>query len=144
MAFDIEAAFDAVKDLIQSVQGMTASSVKEGVPESFGPSVAAFVAMSPITFRDVAGGLAEIEVTFYILFGYKVSGAEAEAERKLMRGIADLMPKFLTARANDFGGTLENATINLELAGQPEYEIFAAQEYRRYPVLIKGCLQSTF
>jgi hypothetical protein len=142
MAFDIESAFDAVKGLISSIDGMLL--VKEGVPEAFGPSVSAFIAMAPISFRDIATGLLEIEVTFYVLFGYKVSGAEADAERKLMRGIADLIPKFVAARLNDFGDTLVSATINLELAAQPEYEIFAAQEYRRYPVLIRGCIQSTF
>jgi hypothetical protein len=139
MEFDIESAFDAVKALVQSIDGMM--TVKEGVPEALGPSVSAFIAMAPIAFRDVAAGLVEAEVTFYILLGYKVSSAEADAERKLMRGVANLIPKFLAAREDDFGGTLVSSSINLELAAQPEYEIFAAQEYRRYPVLIKGCLQ---
>lgn len=139
MAFAIEPAFDAVKSLVQSIDGMM--QVKEGVPEAFGPSVSAFIAMAPIDFRDVAAGLTEIEVTFYILLGYKVSTAEATAERKLINGVADLIPKFLEARETDFGGTLVSSSINLSLAGQPEYEIFAAQEYRRYPILIKGCLQ---
>jgi hypothetical protein len=142
MAFAIEPAFDAVKALIQSVFGM--QQVYEGVPTAFGPSVAAFIAMAPIDFRDIATSLTEIEITFYVLIGYKVSDTPGPAERKLINGIADLLPKFMEARETDFGGTLESATINLSLAGQPEYEIFAAQEYRRYPVLIKGTLQQSF
>lgn len=142
MAINIEAAFDKVKALIQSIDGMML--VKEGVPDAFGPSVSAFVAMAPIDFSTIATGLSEVEVTFYVLLGYKVSGAEAEAERKLIRGVAALIPKFLDARTSDFDGTMNDSKIDLSLAGQPEYELFAAQEYRRYPILIKGCLQQTF
>lgn len=131
---DILAAFDKVKDLVASVDGM--QSVKEGVPEALGPSVAAFVAMSPIELVEEATGLVTARITFYIFLGYKVSGAEATAERKLIAGVQDLIGKFYAARATDFDGVIENSSINLTLAAQPEYEILAAQEYRRYPVLI--------
>ena len=141
MAFLIEPAFDAVKGLIASVEGM--QKVEEGVPNVLGASIHSFIALAPITFQDVATSLVEIEVTFYIFLGYKVSTDEGVAERRLMNGVADLLLKFLVARENDFGGTLQDASINLELAAQPEYELLAAQEYRRYPVLIRGHIQQS-
>lgn len=133
MALDIEAAFDKVKALIESIDGM--QTVKEGVPDSFGASITAFIAMAPITPADVATGLNTLEITFYILMGYKV-GTSADAERKLMRGVQDLIGKFYVARTTDFDGVVSNSRINLSLAAQPEYEIFSGQEYRRYPVEI--------
>jgi hypothetical protein len=68
MAFDIESAFDAVKGLISSIDGMLL--VKEGVPEAFGPSVSAFIAMAPISFRDIATGL--LEITFCSAIKFRV------------------------------------------------------------------------
>jgi hypothetical protein len=134
MALDVVAAFDQVKALISSIEGM--QLVKEGVPESLGPSFSAFIAVSPIALDDSATGEVQAKIIFYIFLGYKVSDNESQAERRLIAGLQDLIPKFYTARKTGFNDTVENAEINLTLAAQPEYEILASQEYRRYPVLI--------
>lgn len=135
MALDFAAAFAKVVALMESITGM--QKVYQGVPDAFGRSITAFVAMSPIEPRDEANNLISVKVTFYIVMGYKTTLGETDAEAKLIAGVTDLVRKFYQARKTDFDGTVENAELDMSLAALPEYEVVAGQEYRRFPLLIK-------
>lgn len=134
MAINLAAAFDKVVALMESITGM--QKVFQGVPDAFGPSITGFVAITSQETMDAATQLLRVRCTFYIVMGYKTKTDQAAAERILIDGITDLIRKFYVARKSDFDGTVENASIDMTLAGQPEYEVMAGSEYRRYPILI--------
>lgn len=134
MAINLAAAYAKVVALVESVSGM--QKVYQGVPDAFGPSITAFVAITSQELTDEATELLKVRCTFYIVLGYKTRTDQAAAEVILINGITDLIRKFFAARKTDFDGVVENSIIDMKLAGQPEYEVMAGQEYRRYPLVI--------
>lgn len=133
MAINTETVFDAVKARVVALAGM--QHVYEGVPESLGNQVVAYLTVGAQTMAGIrAGGHQTWEQRFRVTFGYRVAGAEPTAERKVAQFIDALRKSIMDDRK--MGGAVDSAEVDLSLADGPEYESAAAQEFRRYPVVV--------
>lgn len=138
MDFDIISVYDELITLLNSLTNM--QKVYEGVPEAFGRSITAYIAITGQDVSDHRTGLLQDEATFFIGLGYKVAGAEKDAERKLGAGLSDFIAKFYALRRTKCNGKAKDIRVNLNVANSPEYQIVAAQEYRVFPILVTAVL----
>lgn len=135
MALAPAAALDALAALVGGLEGV--GDVYVGVPESLPTQTSAYVALVDAAADErVAGGVLRVTLTLAVVFGYRVDGAEADAERV----VADLAGAFWLAFFNNrtLGGTLRAGRPAPSLAAGPEYAIVAGQELRRLPLAIMG------
>jgi hypothetical protein len=140
VALDPSDALDALAALVGGLAGVT--TVYVGVPESLGPRVSAYVALADAAADDKATGLLRVTLTLLVVFGYRVDGAEADAERV----VADLAGAFWAAYYADrnLGGKLVEGRPAPSVSAGPEYTIVAGQEFRRLPLAIMGAQLASY
>jgi hypothetical protein len=132
--FDILAVYDELVTLLNSLTGM--QKVYEGVPEAFGRSVTAYIAITGQDISDRATGLLRLESSYFIGLGYKTKGAERDAERNLGEALKDFIYKFYALRRTKCNGKADDIRLNMSVASAPEYQVVAGQEYRVYPIIV--------
>lgn len=115
--------------------------VYEGVPEAFGQSITAYITVTGQELIDQRNGILRDNSSYFIGLGYKVAGAEKDAERKLAAGLADFIDKYYVYRRSKVGDY--RLHINMSLANAPEYQLVAGTEYRVYPILITAVLEES-
>lgn len=133
MAWDAEAGLDALVALLQSIPGM--QSVRVGAPETLPTTVTCYVTLGGVRPFDKALQLLQRDTNYLITWGYRVAGAEANAERKLCEFVDQACEKLYTARKDD-ASPLKGVTVNATLADEPQYQAIAGQEVRRYPIIV--------
>ena len=133
---------DALVTLVATISVL--QGCRKGVPESLGTTVSAFVATGGFIPNDRMTSLAEDNIRFLVTFGFKVAGAEANAEAKLNTCIDEFRRIWRNDRRSaNLGGTVAGWSIE-SLADAPEYRPFAGIEYRLYPVLVTAKQRETF
>lgn len=136
----------ALITMMQGISGM--QEVHRGVPEGFGRTVNAYVAVGPQTPIDKAGGLLQRETTFFVGLGYEVAQAEATAEDTLADMLDAFLTQFYADRKNSAGlfakatTHVESGELDLSLAGTPQYQVMAGQEFRVFPILVRVTQQA--
>lgn len=140
MAYNASAVATEIVSLLNGLSGMGAAQI--GAFESVGPRVSSYVTLgSQSTIRKTTD-TTQRESRFFVMFAYRVDGAEATAETTLM----DLVDDFMDAVAADLtlGGTVHATEINSQAADEPEYQLRAGKEYREYPVMLTVTQRSTY
>jgi len=138
--FNTRGVLDRLQALAASLAAV--STVVVGAPLAWpataSGTVAAVVLLAGQSMtRDDSNGLLQREARFVILLGYPVQSDVAAAEQ----AIADAIDALLPALYSD-------ATLNTQLllglqadaaqADTADYQLFAAQEVRLYPVVVRG------
>ncbi len=140
MSFNSAAVANQLLSVLQGLSGIGATQI--GAPESVGPRVAAYVTMGSQATGRKATGVTQREGRFFVLFVYRVDGAEATAETTLMI----LVDAFLAALHADLtlAGTVLSLEANSQAADEPEYQLRAGKEYREYPVIVTVTQQGSY
>lgn len=113
-----------------------------GVPDSLLTTVGAYIAVAGSNLTDKASRLLQRRMRYLVVFGYRVKGAEANAEL----GIAQAVDDFIAFIYNDrtLGGTVQNLLLDLAIADTPQYQTWATGEFRLYPILVEFTQQANF
>ncbi len=140
MAYNSGSVATQILAVLNGLSGMGAAQI--GAPESVGPRVAAYVTLGSQSVTRIAGGLAQRETRFFVLFAYRVDGAETTAETTLM----SLVDAFTQAIQDDLtlAGTVFTTEIDSQAADEPDYQLRAGKEYREYPVMLTVSQRSTY
>lgn len=134
------AALDALVTMVTGVTGM--QRVYKGVPESLSNTVDAYITVGGHTIDSEEFGENRRDTHFWVVFGYRVHGAEATAEDTLADYIDAFEAAFFTAR---HGGTglfdhattgVEDGLLDASVADSGDYLAFAGQEFRTWPYLV--------
>jgi len=131
---DANAIAVRLKTILEGLTGM--GTVTIGAPESIATTVGAYVTLGSQTSTREATAVYRRTTRFFVLFAYRVDGAEATAEAALM-GIVD---EFVEAIFADLtlGGTALVATVDSNAADTPDYQMRAGKEFREYPVIVSA------
>lgn len=140
MAYDAGAAANALVDVLEGLSGMGA--VQIGAPQSVGVQVSAWVGLGSHRTIRKATAVTQRETRFYVLFCYRVDGAEAAAEVALMA----LVDAFLAALHADLtlAGTVFDLKADSAVSDEPDYQLRAGKEYREYPVVVTVVQRGTY
>lgn len=143
MAFDLEAALNGLKALVETIPSM--ESVQIGAPESLSYRIAAWVTVGdPGEITSRVTGVYELDISLICWMGYVVEGSEQAAEAQLADYITELTRRLIQNRA----GTVDGVTRNLNgaadrmglpqaAAGVSDYAMFAGAEARTYPLGVR-------
>ncbi len=134
MSFNSAAVYDKLVEILNDV----VQRVYQGVPESVETDVSAYIVLagSPPVVNDTTS-VVRRELSFRISFLYRVSGEEADVERSLMLAVDDFIMRFYDDRT--LGDTWEgHIELDLSEADTPDYRAMAGQEFRQYPVIVRG------
>jgi hypothetical protein len=120
---------------VSLVDGLTGvQKCYSGVPASIGVQISAYVAMSGSVVTTKPSATIRRDMRFVVVFGFRIAGAELNAEEQL----ADIMDAatrmFMGNRRLD--GVCENIELDFTLSENPEYQTLAGQEYRLMPIAI--------
>lgn len=143
MGFDIEAALNGLKALVQTIPAM--ESVQVGAPESLSARINAWITIgdpgeigSPIT------GVYELDLSAIVWFGYVVEGQESASEAQLADYLTELTRRLIRNRAETVDGVTRNLNGSVDRMGLPQaaagisdYAMFAGSEGRTYPVGVR-------
>jgi hypothetical protein len=146
VALDLVAPLTALVGVLESAP-LAAAGLQQtyrGVPESPGPQVAAYVALSTQRLVDKAGGLVQREARYRVGFVYAVAGAEATAETTLAAVVDAFLLAVLPERRTNLGGTVDQLSLDLSGGGEPQYVTMAGQEFRLVELDVVTTQQTTF
>ena len=132
MSYNNSAVAARLQTILAGLSGMGAAQI--GAPESVGPKVSSYVTMGSQSTNRKVTGIMQRETRFFVMFAYRVDGAEATAEATLMA----LVDAFLVALQADLtlAGTVHSLEANSLAADEPEYQLRAGKEYREYPIVV--------
>lgn len=145
--FNVEAALDGLKSLVQTMPAV--ESVQVGAPESLSVRIAAWVTTGdPGVIEPYVTGVYELPINLIVWFGYVVEGSEGAAEAQLADWITELVRRMIQNRADSVSGNAITVTRNLNgsvdrmelpqaAAGVADYTMMAGQETRTYPLGIR-------
>ena len=108
-----------------------------GVPEKPANQVCAYITIGGQTvIEKTTGGQAQRTVGYRVVFVYALDGNESAAELI----VADAIDAFMSALLADrtVGGTLERIMIDATEADRPQYALMSGEEFRQYPITIRG------
>lgn len=140
MSFNTVAVANQLVTVLQGLSGMGA--VQIGAPESMGPRVMSYVTMGSQDSRRKASGVMLRESRFFVMFAYRVDGAEATAETTLM-GLVDAFMQAIDADLT-LAGTVTGCEVSSQAADEPDYQLRAGKEYREYPLMVTVTQQSSY
>ena len=140
MSFDSGAVAAVIKTKLEGLSGM--GSVQIGAPESVGTRVGSYVTLGSQSTGRKTTGTTERQTRFFVMFLYRVEGAETTAETTLMA----LVDAFMVALHADLtlGGTCADLEVNSLAADEPEYQARAGKEFREYPVIVAAKQYGTY
>jgi len=129
-----------LKTILEGLTGM--GTVAVGAPEAIGTRTGAYVTLGSQTTVREATSVFRRTSRFFILFAYRVDGAEATAEAGLMA----LVDGFVTAIYSDLtlNGTALTAAVDSSAADAPDYQMRAGKEFREYPVIVSADERGAF
>ena len=141
--FDVEAALEGLKALVQTVPSM--ESVQVGAPESLGTRISAWVTVGdPGEIGSTVQGVYELDLMLICWFGYAVEGSEQAAEAQLGDYISELTRRLIQNRMGTVGGVTRNLNGSVDRLGLPraaagpaDYTTMAGLEARTYPVGVR-------
>lgn len=139
MTFDVEAALNGLKALVETIPSM--ESVGIGAPESLSYRISAWVTVGdPGEIGSRVQGVYELDLSLIIWMGYVVESAEAAAEAQLADYISELTRRLIRNRAGAVDGVTRNLNGSVDILGLPQaaagpadYAIYAGAEARTWP-----------
>lgn len=143
MAFDTAPLLNALVDLVAAQPGI--NEVYVGVPSDPNKAGIAYVTWGRRTLVNKANQLLQLEVRFIIMLGYAVDGDAVEGAERAVGTALDALALALweeTIETLHPGSPLKQLVdIDMSLVDNAEYQVYKAQEYRRYPVAVSYLLQ---
>jgi hypothetical protein len=151
---DLNAPLDQLIVLLKTITGLVndadgTAHVRKGEPESYPTRLMAYVALAgfPET-EERATQIQGITAYYAIGFGYRVAGAEAEAETALCTAVL----AFLQLMVQGTNRRLNNGTVDLvddaRLVSQgnagPQYALLAGQDNRLVLALVRTTQRQQF
>ena len=112
------------------------------MPESLSNRVSAYVALGAQPLGMKADHCLQRDAAYLVVFGYRVHNAEATAEDTLADAVDAFVTQFYSDRQTGQGlfasatTEVESGELDLTLAGGPEYQISAGQEFRTFPIMV--------
>lgn len=140
MSFDTPAILTAVEDVLETLTDIT--DVQIGAPQSIGPRISAWLTVGGHQMVRKATAVTQRETRIYVLFCYRVDGAESDTETAL----AEIVDDFLAALYDDLtlGGVVFDLRVDSTAADEPDYQLRAGKEYREYPVIVTVVQRGTY
>jgi hypothetical protein len=152
MSFDLEAALNGLKALVETVPAM--ESVQIGAPESLSNRIAAWITIGdpggigssgePTAGTWAVQGIADLDINLIIWMGYVVEGSEQAAEAQLADYVSELTRRLIQNRMGTVGtvtrnlnGTVDRLGLPQAAAGISDYTMMAGSETRTYPLGIR-------
>lgn len=123
-------------NLVNITGGGAVTQVYKGIPEQYGPQVAAAITLGGQTIERKTNTFFIRWAGYYVEFGYRVQGAEQDAEDKVAL-YADGLIKLIESDKT-LGGTALDVQLDLSLAETPQYLTMRGFENRVYPVIIRA------
>jgi len=154
MAIDFASPMASLVTILKAIPGLENDAdgtayVTVGVPESLSARTSAYVALADVALADRATQLAAVTVGYLVAFGYAVEGDQTAAEAALAAYLAVFVAKMLAPNGRRLGGLQVNggdveARLDFALAGTPQYEPHAGQEFRVFPCNVRITMYTTF
>lgn len=140
MSLNSGAIATAILSILSNLSGMGNTQI--GAPEAMATKVNAYVSMGSQSVVRKATGTTRWQARFFVMFAYRVDGAEATAETTLMA----LVDAFIVALHNDLtlNGTVNDLEFGSLAADEPDYQLRAGKEYREYPTVITTFQDGSF
>lgn len=132
MSYDSSAVGTALVGILAGLSGVGAAQI--GAPESMGTKVYSFVTLGSHQATRKTTGTTQRTTRFFVMFAYRVDGAEATAETTLM-GLVDAFMEAIDADKT-LGGVVVDANAESQAADEPDYQLRAGKEFREYPVIV--------
>jgi hypothetical protein len=145
--FDVEAALNGLKALVQTIPAMEA--VQLGAPESLSNRISAWVTVGdPGEITAQVQGVYDLDLNLIVWFGYAVEGSESAAEAQLGDYLSGLTRALIQNRMGTVSGNSITVTRNLNgavdrmglpqaAAGVSDYTLMAGLETRTFPVGVR-------
>jgi hypothetical protein len=143
MAFDTAPLLNALVTLVEAQPGI--NEVYVGVPADPNKAGVAYITWGRRTLVNKANQLLQLEVRFIIMLAYAVDGDAVEGAERAMGTALDALALALweeTIEDLHPGSVLKPLVeLDMSLVDTAEYQVYKAQEYRRYPVAVSYLLQ---
>lgn len=141
--FDVEAALNGLKALVETVPAM--ESVQIGAPESLSVRIAAWITIGdPGIIEPDVTGVYKLDLSLIVWMGYVVESAENAAEAQLADYISELTRRLIQNRIGSVGGVTRNLNGSVERLGLPQaaagvadYALYAGSEARTWPCAVR-------
>lgn len=139
MAFDVEAALNGLKALVETIPSV--ETVQIGAPESLSNRIAAWITIGdPGEIGSSVQGVYDLDLSLIVWLGYAVEGNEQAAEAQIADLITELVRRLIRNRAGTVDGVLRNLNGSVERLGLPQaaagpadYAMYAGLEGRTWP-----------
>jgi hypothetical protein len=151
--FDIEAALNGLKALVETIPSMEA--VRIGAPESLTNRIEAWITVGDPGGIGTSGdtttsntpavqGVYELDVNLLLWYGYAVEGAESAAEAQLADWLTGITRALILNRMGTVGtvtrnlnGTVDRMGLPQASAGISDYTMMAGSEVRTFPIGVR-------
>lgn len=142
-AWDTHAPLAQLVTILTGLTSVGLGTVYMGVPAQPDKRVCAYVTIGGQEYIEKAtGGLAQRTIAYRVVFTYAVSDDEQAAENALGPIIDAFVNAILADRT--LGGTLERLEIDATEADRPQYALMTGDEFRQYPMTIRGDQRQVF
>lgn len=132
--------------LLVILEGMTSSGLQSasiGVPEWPETLVAAYVTLGgQVLSNKTTGGQMQRTLSYRVVFVYATGSAEATAEITVAALIDGLLDAIYADRT--LANTMESVEFDASEADRPLYALITGQEFREWPVQIRGTQRKTY
>mgnify|MGYP000712233498 FL=1 len=147
--FDVEAALNGLKALVETIPAVEA--VQVGAPESLTNRICAWVTIGdPGDIGTPAPPVYELPISLVVWMGYVVEGSEGAAEAQLADWVTELTRRLIRNRQETVDGVTRNLNGSVDRLGLPQpaagaadYTLFAGQEARTYPLGVRVVQRET-
>jgi len=151
-AWDTPAALAGLAQLVRTIPGQLLVTV--GAPESLTSNVQAYLQVGPSEIMARSTEVYRAATDLIVTFGYAVAGAEQTAEEALADALNELDRRVLQNRKGSVTGNTLTVTAMLDgsvesmdppapVAGFPDFALFAGQEVRLYPRVVRVYQEET-
>lgn len=143
MSFDLEAALNGLKALVETIPSM--ESVQIGAPESLSMRISAWITVGdPGEIAPNVQGVYDFDVSLIVWMGYSVEGSESAAEAQLADWLSEITRRLIQNRIGTVGGVARNLNGSVDRMGLPQaaagisdYTMMAGQEIRTFPIGVR-------
>ena len=143
MAFDVEAALNGLKALVETVPAIEA--VRIGAPESLTNRIEAWITVGdPGEIAPMVQGVYDLDLSLICWLGYVVEGSESAAEAQLADWLTEITRRLIQNRMETVDGVTRNLNGSVERMGLPQaaagvadYTNMAGAEVRTFPIGIR-------
>lgn len=143
MSFDVEAALNGLKALVETIPAV--ESVQIGAPESLSTRIAVWITIGdPGEIAPNVQGVYDLDLSLICWLGYAVEGSEQAAEAQLADWITEITRRLIQNRMGTVDGVTRNLNGSVDRMGLPvaaagvaDYTMMAGLETRTFPIGVR-------